>query len=120
MQNVRRSWVVVIAALMLAVVSPHVRADDKEYEGPKDGSITEKQFDAYLNVTKDWMATSQAAAKAMEGAKTGFGALSVLAKTDEKFKATLAKYGLSESEYNYVGGKVWEAWGAQMMVDTFG
>src|SRR2546423_15094333 len=99
MQSLRKLSVGLMCALLLVVASvPVARADEKEYEGPKDGSITEKQFDAYLNVTKEWVATNQAAAKAMEGSKTGFGALSGLAKTDEKFKASLAKYGLSESE----------------------
>src|SRR3954451_24495631 len=96
MQSLRkRSFGVMCALLLFVVASAPVarvaRADEKEYEGPKDGSSTQKQFEAYLNVTKEWVATSQAAAKAMEGSKTGLGGLSVLAKTDEKFKASLAK-----------------------------
>jgi hypothetical protein len=123
MQRLRKTPIVALCALLSALVltsAPVARADDKEYEGPKDGSITEKQFEAYLNVTREWVATSQAASKAMEGSKTGFGALSVIAKTDEKFKASLAKYGVSESEYSWIGDKVWAAWGTAMMVDSLG
>jgi hypothetical protein len=123
MQRLRKLPIVSLCALVVVFVltsAQTVRADEKEYVGPKDGSITDKQFEAYVNVTKEWMATSQAASKAMEGSKSGLGALSVLAKTDEKFKASLAKYGLSESEYSWIGDKVWSAWGTAMMVEQLG
>jgi hypothetical protein len=109
----------VAGVIVITFLATAVRADD-QFEPPKEGVFTEKQFNAYCEVTKEWLSTSQAAAKAMEGSKSGLGALSVMAKTDQRFKDSLAKHGMSDSEYSWVAGQVWEAYTVTVMVDTLG
>jgi hypothetical protein len=105
--------------VILLSVASHASVAD-EFKPPEDGVFTEKQFLNYVAVTSEWLATSQAAGKAMEGSQSSAGALAVLAKTDEKLRASLEKHGLSEDEYSWIAGKAWEAFGVATMQDTFG
>src|SRR4051812_12343491 len=89
-----------------------------DWQPPKDNLLTESQVTNYIDALGDWMNNSKAAMKAMEGARTGVGALAIAAKQDEKFKAILDKHHLSQDEFNWVGERVWESWGALFMRDT--
>lgn len=100
---------VVMVALGLSVVPAVTGAAD--WKEPKDGTYSEKQLTNYLAVQKEAIASWKAAGKAVEGASSA-AALAVALRTDEKFKANLAKHGMSQEEYSWVGGKAFESWGA--------
>jgi hypothetical protein len=99
---------IAVVALGLFVGTAGVRAAD--WKEPKDGVYTEKQLSNYLAVQKEAIASWKAAGKAVEGASSA-AALAVALRTDEKFKANLAKHGMGQDEYSWVGGKAFEAWG---------
>src|SRR5437762_7003422 len=112
----RRSWVGLFVIAIVALLSPRARAED--FKPPGNGVFTEKQFTNYMDVTTEWLAASQAAQKAVEGAKTGASALAVYAKPDQKLKDSLAKHGLSEDEYSWIAGQAWESYSVVMLDDV--
>jgi len=81
-----------------------------QWKEPKDGVFTEKQMTDYLSIQKEALDNWKAAGKAVEGASAS-AALAVALRTDEKFKANLARHGMSQDEYGWMAGKTIEAWG---------
>src|SRR5262245_45639558 len=100
------------AIILLTAVA---RGDD--WQPPKDGVYTEKQFTSYVQVQKGLIDTARAAGKAIEGSQSSAAALAMLYRTSEKFKASLAAHGMGEAEYEWVGGAVWKAYGQVMRDD---
>jgi hypothetical protein len=86
-----------------------------DWKEPKDGRMTEKQLTGYLAVQKEVLAQLKAGGKALEGTQSSAAAMAVILQNDASFKASLQKHGMSQEEYNWVGGKAWEAWGALLM-----
>jgi hypothetical protein len=108
--------VAVVCALVATCTVAVYAADFKE---PKDGVYTEKQLTAYIQTMKAHQQTLKAAGKAVDGS-SGAGAIAVYTATNAKLKEELAKNGLSEPEYQWIGSKVFEAYGGltiQDMVD---
>ena len=96
------------AALGLFIVSaPAFGA----WEQPKDGVVAEKQLVACLDIQKQALDNLKASGKALEGSQSGALALAAMMNNDAKFKASLAAHGMSQEEYNWVGGQIWQAWG---------
>ncbi|MDB5330056.1 MAG: hypothetical protein JWP03_1207, partial [Phycisphaerales bacterium] len=113
MRNAMR-WVVGGLAIGLMLMGiPAAQAAG--WTEPKDGAFTEKQLTNYIDTMKEVMASWKAAGKALEGGQNGFAAAAVLARTDAKTKEVMAKHGLAEDEYNWLSGKVFEAWGGVIM-----
>ena len=107
--------VVTVCALVATWTVAVYAADFKE---PKDGVYTEKQLTAYIQTLKEHMQTLKAAGKAVEGSSgAGAGAIAVYNATNAKFKEELAKNGLSEAEYQWIGSKALEAYGGLMIQD---
>ncbi len=102
-------WPFAHAVLLVSLLSPKVFADWSE---PKDGVFTEQQLTAYLDTSKEWIATMKAAGKPVEGSPSGFTALVLYARGSQQFHDSLAKHGLEEAEFNWLGSKTWEAWSA--------
>ena len=91
------------------------------WQPPKDELLTDKQVASYLDVTRDYLASLKAAGKALQGGQSSpLLAGQVLAATDERFKASLARHGMTQEEYQWVGGKVWEAKGFLLFDATLG
>src|SRR5579859_4500542 len=86
-----------------------------DWKEPKDGVISEKQLTNYLQVQKAAIAQWKASGKALEGSQSSAAAMAVMLRNDANFKANLAKHGMSQEEYNWVGSKAWEAWGGILM-----
>ncbi len=82
-----------------------------EFTPPANNIYTEEQLTNYIGAVKDWMDYLKAAGKALEGSKSGMAALSVYAKTDQKFRDSLAKHHLEEAEYTWLADQVFKAWG---------
>jgi len=110
----RRFAAVAASSLIALAWSADARG---EWEAPKDGVVTEKQFNAYVAAFKEYAGYLRAAGKAMEGSKTGIGSLAVLSQVDEKTKAILAKHGLTQEEFGWLGTQVWQAWGEAVMAE---
>jgi hypothetical protein len=70
---------VIVAMSLVGALAQHARGGEEQFKAPENGVITDRQFDKYLAATRDWLATSQAAGKAMEDAKSGAGRIAVLA-----------------------------------------
>ncbi|MDB5303328.1 MAG: hypothetical protein JWM97_877, partial [Phycisphaerales bacterium] len=113
MRYVTRSFVAGLAFGLMLVVGNAAHA--AEWVEPKDGVFSEKQVVAYIDTMKEVVASWKAAGKALEGGKNGFAAAAVLARTDAKTKEIMAKHGLVEAEYNWLAGKVTEAWGGMFI-----
>lgn len=110
----RRSFLPIVsitAVLFTAVAVP--AADWKE---PKDGLYTEKQLTSYINAMKENMAVLKAAAKAVQSG-SGAGALAVNTTAAANVKANIAKHGLQEAEYQWIGAQASQAWGALFLQD---
>lgn len=105
----------IVALLVLWVWCATGRA---EFTPPADNVVTEEQLKNYLGAMKDWMAAVKAAGQAIDKSGGGFGALAVAARADEKMKTIMADHHLAEGEFEWVGGKVFEAWGGLMMQDA--
>lgn len=103
-----RAWPAIVFAVSAVPVC------SAEWTEPADGEISEPELVNYVNATKAWLATTQAAGKALEGSN-GLSGLAVIARMDSKFKEILAKNNLTEAEYGFVAGKAWEAYGGVMM-----
>lgn len=83
-----------------------------EWTQPKDGIFTEQELTSYLDMSKEWIATMKAAGKAVDGSPAGFAALAIYARGDQRFKGSLARHGLDEAEFNWLGSQAWQAWTA--------
>lgn len=101
----------IVAVCLVGVLTSLARAEWKE---PENGIVTDQQFTRYTTAMKEWMAMYQAAGKAGEG-QQGVAALGLWARTNEKYKTTLAKNNLTESEFTWISTKAFESWGAAMM-----
>jgi len=107
--------IVAVVCALVATCTVAVYAAD--WQEPKDGVYTEKQLTAYIQTMKAHMQTLKAAGKAAEGS-SGAGAIAVYSATNAKFKEELAKNGLTEPEYQWIGNKVFESYGALILQDT--
>ena len=85
------------------------------WQEPKDGLMSEKQLTTYLAIQKDVIAQWKASGKALDGSQSGAAAMAVLLNNDARFKADLAKHGMSQEEYTWIAGKAWEAWSGVLM-----
>src|SRR6476469_1879991 len=100
------SWVLLAAGLVRA-----------EWQEPKDGLLTEKQITAYIAATREVMQNLKAAGKAVNGTNNPVAALQVYKQAEGKMQAAIAKQGLSEAEYQWVAGKIWEARGSLYLTE---
>lgn len=96
---------------MLLIASPAFA----QWQEPEDGKFTEKQLTDYLAVTKQIIEDAKAAGKAVEESPNAIAAMTIAARTGEKFQAALASKNMSEDEFNWLGNKVWEAYGVALM-----
>jgi hypothetical protein len=81
-------------------------------------ALTDKQVAAYAQVMKEWVGILRASGKAVEGG-SGAAAIGVAAAADARFKAALAKAGVGQEEFHWVGEKVWEARSALMVAEMY-
>jgi hypothetical protein len=105
--SIRQAVSGAVVGLFLAV--PFAKAD---WQPPKDGVYTEKEIASYLQVQKEAIDTWKASGKALEGSQSSAAAMMMGMTNDARFKASLASHAMTQPEYEWVGGKVWEAWGA--------
>lgn len=113
-----RRWSLGIAGslLSLSALAGQARA---EWEPPKDGVVTEKQVAGYLQMTREIMQALKASGKAVEASgNNAAAAMAIYANTDARFKAALAKTGMTEAESRWVGERVWEARSSLMMQEV--
>ena len=103
-----------LAGIALGLLTAAV-ASAADWKEPKDGLLNEKQLTNYLEVQKEAIAQFKASGKALEGSQSSAAAMAVLLRNDANFKANLAKHGMSQEEYAWVGGKAWEAWSGILM-----
>ncbi len=103
---------VLLCVFAISWCSNSVRAED--WNEPKDGIFTEKQVENYAAAQKDVMQLMKAVGKALEGSKSGVGALTLAAGMDEKVNAILAKHDLKKAEYEWLASKVSECMGVSM------
>jgi len=104
----------IVVGLMVCLASGSVRADWQE---PKDGLLTEKQITGYLAATREILQNLKAAGKAVEGTNNPVTAMQVYKQTEGKSQAAMAKQGMTEAEYQWVAGKVWEARGSLYLME---
>lgn len=103
--------------LGLSVVASPLVSRAADWEAPKDGKLTEKQVTNFVAAHKELMQMLKAMGKAVEGSKTGIGAVAVLAGMDDKVNAVIAKHDLKRPEYDWVNEQVTQAMGAAMLDD---
>ena len=101
------------AAVLLTI--PQARGAD--WQPPKDEVFTEKQLTNYLQVQKETLDNWRAAGKVIDGSQSSGAAIALVLRNDEKFKASLAARGMTQEEYGWLGGKVWQAYSGLMMED---
>jgi hypothetical protein len=92
-----------------------VGASAADWKEPKEGLLNEKQLTGYLQVQKEVIAQWKASGKALEGSQSSAAAMAVMLRNDANFKDNLARHGMSQEEYNWVGSMAWEAWGGILM-----
>jgi hypothetical protein len=109
--SVALSFIAIIAAFHPA--SLHA----EEWTEPKDGLLTETQVVNYAAAQKEITQLMKAMGKAMEGSKSGVGALALAAGMDDKINAILSKHDLKRLEYEWANGKLFEGWGAAISMD---
>ncbi len=83
-----------------------------EWDAPKDGRFTEKQLENYIAAQKELMQYIKAASKAIEGSKTGLGALSAIGNMDEKMNAITTRNGFKKAEFEWLAGAATQTMGA--------
>ncbi len=88
-----------------------------DWQPPKDGVVTEKQFGNYIKVLQEVIDNARAAGKAIDNSQSGAAALALALRTNEKFKASLASHGMTEAEYDWLGSMVWQAYGQLLRDD---
>lgn len=102
-----------VAALAL-VAAPIARAAD-DWQPPKDGLFTEKQLTNYVAAYKDWMDLMKAYGKALDGSKSGAGALVIAAGLDDKFNENVKKHDLKRAEFDWLSGQVTSCLGVALI-----
>lgn len=113
----RQMFSVVALGLLVAWVAP---AHATDWTPPKDNVLSEKQVTNYLQVLKTALDDFRAAGNQADNAQSAAAALGLYLKTNEKFKANLASHGLTEAEYQWVGERLMEAWGARVADQALG
>src|SRR4051794_32398259 len=94
---------VVLAALLLLVVSGTARADDKRWEPPKDGVLTEKQLDAWIDYTMKVSKLRTDLLKWIQNNKTDLaGATARSQEVEEQDKKLLKASGLHPDEVQWI------------------
>src|SRR5690349_3428424 len=88
----------VVGFLLLTVV-----ARGADWQPPKDGVLSEKQFTSYTQVLQELLDNARAAGKAIDGSQSGAAGLAMVLRTNQNFKSSLASHGMSEAEYDWVG-----------------
>jgi len=106
-----------VFVMLIGLVS--VRAFAADFAPPKDGVYSEKQLTEAIAVSKELVDSATAAGKAVEGSQSAALIIATMAKTNEKYQASLAKHGLSEAEFDWIKEQMWTAYGVLMQVDLF-
>lgn len=109
-----RAWVCLFSATLFLATTGACAAD---WQPPKDDLITEKQLTNYLQVQKEALDNWRAAGKVIDGSQSSGAAIALVLRNDEKFKASLASRGMTQDEYSWLGGKVWQAYSGLMLED---
>ncbi len=102
----QRLSVVALSLVFAAVIAQPSRA---EWQPPKDGLMTEKQVNGYFQVTKEVAAALERDTLLTQGDPDAKTAAAVLAAADARRKTALAKAGIDEKEFQWIGERVSEA-----------
>ena len=101
-------WVVIL------LLAPLAAADWKE---PPDKKFTEDQLKIYLDTEQDWLDATSQMMQQIANSKTGVGATAAVENIDEKYQACLDKHHISKAEFEWIGQRASEAWGALTVFD---
>src|SRR5438270_13313538 len=94
----RLAFVAAALAVVLSATAPFARAaGNDDWQPPKDGLFTEKQLTNYTGAFKDWQDLMKAYGKALDGSKSGAGALVVIAGMEDKFNEIVKKHDLKRA-----------------------
>lgn len=111
-----RQTLLLVALVLIVTIIPAQGA----WAPPKDNVMTEKQVTGYLQVLRAALDDFRAAGNEADNARAASAAMAAYLKGDAKFKANLAAHGMSEDEYQWVGERVMEAWGATLTEQMLG